>query len=104
MSVEEESGLHALANLHGSCRPPAANIETLFTEFEVFVQHARNRAAVPAQNTHAAWMLLLALRFPTEYWVHLLTPFRGALSVIDQEYWQFLEYVKFFGHVAEPGN
>ena len=49
-------------------------------------------------------MLLLALRIPTEYWVHLLTPFRGALPNTDLEYRQFIEYVRRFGHLAEAGN
>ena len=49
-------------------------------------------------------MLLLAMRVPTEYWVHLLTPFRGALPSTDAEYRQFIEYVRRFGHLAEAGN
>ena len=48
-------------------------------------------------------MILLAMKMPTEYWVHLLTPFRGALPSTDAEYRQFLEYVKRFGHLAEAG-
>ena len=104
MPLEEESNLRALADLHGFCRLPGESVDTVLTRFEVIVQRARTRANVPLQNQHAAWMLLLALRIPTEYWVHLLTPFRGALPTTDQEYRQFLEYVKRFGHLAEAGN
>ena len=81
---------HALADLHSFCRPPGKNVGILFTRFEVRVQRARTRAGVPLQNIHAAWMLLLAMRFPVKYSVHPLTPFRGALPTTDQEYHQFM--------------
>ena len=104
MPLEEESNLRSLADLHGFVRLPGESVDTVLTRFEVIVQRARTRARIPLQNTHAAWMLLLALRIPTEYWVHLLTPFRGALPSTDTEYRQFIEYVRRFGHLAEAGN
>ena len=104
MPLEEESNLRSLADLHGFVRLPGDSIDTVLTRFEVIVQRARTRAHIPLQSTHAAWMLLLALRIPTEYWVHLLTPFRGALPNTDAEYRQFIEYVRRFGHLAEAGN
>ena len=104
MPLEEESNLRSLADLHGFVRLPGETVDTVLTRFEVIVQRARTRARIPLQNTHAAWMLMLALRIPTEYWVHLLTPFRGALPTSDAEYRQFIEYVRRFGHLAEAGN
>ena len=104
MPLEEESNLRSLADLHGFVRLPGESVDTVLTRFEVIVQRARTRARIPLQNTHAAWMLMLALRIPTEYWVHLLTPFRGALPTTDMEYRQFIEYVRRFGHLAEAGN
>ena len=104
MPLEEEMNLRAMADLHGFVRLPGETVDQLLIRFEVIVQRARTRSGLPVQNTHAAWMLLLALRLPSEYWVHLLTPFRGALPSTDTEYRQFLEYVKRFGHLAEAGS
>ena len=78
MPLEEESNLHAFADLRGFCRLPGENTETLLARFEVILQGARTRAQVPLQSIHDASMLLLARRLPTEDWVHLLTPVRGA--------------------------
>ena len=104
MPLDEESNLRSLADLHGFVRLPGESVDTVLTRFEVIVHRARTRANIPLQHQHAAWMLMLALRIPTEYWVHLLTPFRGALPTTDVEYRQFIEYVRRFGHLAEAGN
>ena len=49
-------------------------------------------------------MLLLALKIPMDYWIHLLTPFRGSLPANDDDNRTFLGYIKRFGHLAEAGS
>ena len=103
MPLPEEVNVRAVADFHGFQRLPGEPIDAMLTRFEVVAQRVQARAGAPVQVPHAAWMILLAMKMPTEYWVHLLTPFRGALPSTDQEHRQFLEYVKRFGHLAEAG-
>ena len=79
MPLPEDVNVRAVADFHGFQRLPGEPIDAMLTRFEVVAQRGQARAGVPVQVPHAAWMILLAMRMPTEYWVHLLTPFRGAL-------------------------
>ena len=102
--LEEEANMRSLADLYGFSRLPGETVDMVLTRWEVVVQRARVRAGIAISVQHSAWMLLLALRLPVEYWVHLLTPFRGSLPQNENEYRQFTEYVKRFGHLAEAGS
>ena len=104
MPLDDEMNLRALADLYGFARLGNENIDTMLTRWEVVMQRARTRAGIAIQPHHAAWMLLLALRIPGEYWVHVLTPFQGQLPTTEQQYRQFVEYLKRFGHLAESGS
>ena len=79
MPLPEEINVRAVADFHGFQRLPGEPIDSMLTRFEVVAQRVHARAGLPAQVPHVAWMILLAMKMPTEYWVHLLTTFpRGT--------------------------
>ena len=106
MPPDEEQNLRSISDLHGFMRMPGETIDTVLVRWEVVVQRARVRGGIPVTNQHAAWMLLLALRIPPTDWVTLLAPTRGRLPVADNEYRDFLDYLKRHGHLWEsaPGT
>ena len=103
MPLEDETNLRALADLYGFQKLPHENIDTMLTRWEIVMQRARTRANINIAPHHAAWMLLLALRIPAEYWVHVLGPTRGKLPADEVQYRAFTEYLTRFGHIAENG-
>ena len=93
--LDEESNIRSLADLYGFSRLTVAR-------FEVIVQRARGRAGVDMQPSQAAWMLMRALRIPVEQCVHILSPFRGQLPATEQQYHEFVAYIKRYNFDIEP--
>jgi len=68
MPLPEEVNVRAVADFHGFQRIPGEPIDAMLTRFEVIAQRVHARAGMPVQVPHAAWTILLAMKFPTEYW------------------------------------
>ena len=85
MPLEEEVSMRALADLYGFARLHGEPVHQLLTRWEIILQRARTKAGIALSPQHAAWMLLLALKIPMDYWIHLLTPFRGSLPANDDD-------------------
>ena len=103
LATDEESNIRAVADLQGFTKLPGETVDQLLTRFEIIVARARQRANLPVQPPHAAWMLLIALRLPTESWVQLLQPTRGQLPATAAEFQVFTTYLRRYGHLAEAG-
>ena len=98
MPLEEEVSMRALADLYGFARLHGEPVDQLLTRWEIILERANTKAGITMSHQHAAWMLLLALKIPMDYWIHLLTPFRGSLPTNAEDYRIFLGCIKRFGH------
>ena len=98
-----ETSLRAIAEVYGFVRRNGECCDDVVSRFEIVCQRAADHAGVMITQQQAAWMLMLALRIPTEQWIHILTPFQGRLPTNDAEFVRFLNYVKRHGHLAEAG-
>ena len=102
-ALDDETAIECIAAIMTFRHEPPETIDAMMTRFDLAYYRASQLGAFDISNQGKAWLLLTAMRLPTNTWVTLLQISNGKLPSTDPEYQSFRNYLRRQTHLMENG-